>query len=148
MLAADVRGGAERRARARAPQVELDLRDGRAVRDAVLGHRPQVVINCAAWTAVDAAETCESEALEINGHAVRPLAQVCRRAGARLVHLSTDYVIRRRGGKQYHEDSPTGRSTPTAGPSSPGSARLWTRATTWCAPPGCTARAGRTSSAP
>ncbi|MGN9785129.1 dTDP-4-dehydrorhamnose reductase [Nonomuraea sp. ZG12] len=87
---------------------ELDLCDVRAVRDAVADHRPQVVINCAAWTAVDAAETREDEALEINGHAVGTLARVCRRAGARLLHLSTDYVFDGESGRPYHEDSPTG----------------------------------------
>jgi dTDP-4-dehydrorhamnose reductase len=110
MLAADVLG---RAALTGEPVLalrrsELDLCDGRAVRDAVFGYRPEVVINCAAWTAVDAAETHEDEALEINGHAVRMLAQVCRRVGARLLHLSTDYVFDGASGRPYHEGSPTG----------------------------------------
>src|SRR5688500_11223457 len=85
-------------------RAELDLCDGRAVREAVFGHRPEVVINCAAWTAVDAAEIHEDEALEINGHAVRTLAQACRRVGARLLHLSTDYVFDGASDLPYHED--------------------------------------------
>ncbi|MEV7908398.1 sugar nucleotide-binding protein, partial [Streptomyces anulatus] len=45
---------------------DLDLRDERAVRDLVAEHRPDVVVNCAAWTAVDDAETREEEALAVN----------------------------------------------------------------------------------
>ena len=84
---------------------ELDLRDGRAVRDFVGAYRAQVVINCAAWTAVDEAETHEEEALAVNGHAVRTLAESCARSGARLLHLSTDYVFDGTAGP-YREDAP------------------------------------------
>ncbi|MEV4103095.1 dTDP-4-dehydrorhamnose reductase [Nonomuraea sp. NPDC049649] len=84
---------------------ELDLRDARAVRDLVRAYRPRVVVNCAAWTAVDLAETREAEALEINGTAVRTLAEVCERSGARLVHLSTDYVFDGTSADPYPEDA-------------------------------------------
>ncbi|MFC4011041.1 dTDP-4-dehydrorhamnose reductase [Nonomuraea purpurea] len=87
---------------------ELDLCDKRAVRDFVSAYRPRVVVNCAGWTAVDAAETHEDEALAINGHAVRWLAEACDRAGARLVHVSTDYVFDGAGATPYLEDSPPG----------------------------------------
>ncbi|WP_049559512.1 dTDP-4-dehydrorhamnose reductase [Nonomuraea sp. SBT364] len=86
---------------------ELDLRDPRAVRDFVSAYRPRVVVNCAAWTAVDEAETREAEALAVNGHAVRTLAEVCERTGARLLHLSTDYVFDGAGALPYREDAPT-----------------------------------------
>ncbi|WP_336209675.1 dTDP-4-dehydrorhamnose reductase [Nonomuraea sp. LPB2021202275-12-8] len=89
-------------------RAELDLRDSRAVHDLVSAYRPEVVINCAAWTAVDDAETHEDEALAINGHAVRTLAQACESAGARLLHLSTDYVFDGTSRRPYTEDSPTG----------------------------------------
>src|SRR5690606_24131628 len=59
---------------------EPDLRDARAVRDLVRAHRPRVVVDCAAWTAVVLAETREAGALEINGTAARTLAEVCERA--------------------------------------------------------------------
>ncbi|SDI67067.1 dTDP-4-dehydrorhamnose reductase [Nonomuraea jiangxiensis] len=87
---------------------ELDLCDKRAVRDFVSAYRPRVVINCAAWTAVDDAETREPEALAINGHAVHWLAEACGRVGARLVHVSTDYVFGGDDPQPYREDSPTG----------------------------------------
>jgi dTDP-4-dehydrorhamnose reductase len=86
---------------------ELDLCDSRAVRDFVSAYRPGVVINCAGWTAVDEAETHEAEALAVNGHAVRGLARACDLAGARLVHLSTDYVFAGTGAQPYREDAPT-----------------------------------------
>ncbi|MFI6921706.1 dTDP-4-dehydrorhamnose reductase [Nonomuraea spiralis] len=86
---------------------ELDLSDGRAVRDFVSAYRPGVVINCAAWTAVDDAETYEDEALAINGHAVGVLAESCALAGARLVHVSTDYVFDGTAPGPYPEDAPT-----------------------------------------
>lgn len=110
MLATDV---AYRLAVAREPvlaldRAGLDLLDARAVRDLVGAYRPRVVVNCAAWTAVDAAEAYEEEALAINGHAVGTLADACTRAGARLLHLSTDYVFDGRGREPYREDGPTG----------------------------------------
>ncbi|WP_327088058.1 dTDP-4-dehydrorhamnose reductase [Nonomuraea sp. NBC_01738] len=85
-------------------RAELDLCDERAVRDFVGAYRPRVVVNCAAWTAVDAAETHEDEALAVNGHAVATLADACLRAGSRLVHVSTDYVFDGQGRLPYRED--------------------------------------------
>ncbi|MER7127955.1 dTDP-4-dehydrorhamnose reductase [Streptosporangium saharense] len=86
---------------------DLDLRDGRAVRDVVTGHGPDVVVNCAAWTAVDDAETHEREALAVNGHGVRALAEACGRLGALMVQPSTDYVFDGTGTEPYPEDAPT-----------------------------------------
>ncbi|MFC4112793.1 dTDP-4-dehydrorhamnose reductase [Nonomuraea zeae] len=89
-------------------RAELDLCDKRAVRDFVCAYRPRVVVNCAAWTAVDEAETREDEAMEINGHAVGNLAEACTRAGSKLLHLSTDYVFDGSGREPYLEGDPTG----------------------------------------
>ncbi|MUN39977.1 MULTISPECIES: dTDP-4-dehydrorhamnose reductase [Actinomadura] len=86
---------------------ELDLTDASAVRDALRLHRPGVVLNCAAWTAVDDAETREDEALAVNGTAVAALAEGCAEIGARLVQLSTDYVFDGAGAEPYPEDHPT-----------------------------------------
>ncbi|MBO4270436.1 dTDP-4-dehydrorhamnose reductase [Microbispora triticiradicis] len=74
-------------------RADLDIRDPAAVREWVLGHRPDVVVNCAAWTGVDDAEHHEEEALAVNGHAVRELAARAAEAGARFVQISTDYVF-------------------------------------------------------
>ncbi|MFG1947698.1 dTDP-4-dehydrorhamnose reductase [Nonomuraea sp. NPDC048826] len=86
-------------------RAELDLRDARAVRDFVGAYRPRAVVNCAGWTAVDLAETREAAAMEVNGTAVRTLAEVCERSGARLVHVSTDYVFDGTAAGPYPEDA-------------------------------------------
>ncbi|MEV4473442.1 dTDP-4-dehydrorhamnose reductase [Nonomuraea salmonea] len=85
---------------------ELDVSDRRAVRDFVCAYRPRVVVNCAAWTAVDDAEAHPDAALRVNGRAVGWLAEACSRAGARLVHVSTDYVFDGTSPLPYREDAP------------------------------------------
>ena len=72
---------------------DLDISDRDAVHGAVSALRPDVVINCAAWTAVDACEGDPDRAMTHNALAVRWLAESCDRTHARLVHLSTDYVF-------------------------------------------------------
>jgi len=69
----------------------LDVTDPERVHAAVHGHR--VVVNCAAWTDVDGAETAESIAYEVNALGALRLAEACRDEGAALVHVSTDYVF-------------------------------------------------------
>ncbi|MEO3807817.1 dTDP-4-dehydrorhamnose reductase [Sphaerisporangium sp. B11E5] len=83
----------------------LDLCDAAAVRDAVRRDKPDVVVNCAGWTAVDAAETDEASATAINGDAVRTLAEACAELGATLVHISTDYVFDGTARAPYAEDA-------------------------------------------
>jgi dTDP-4-dehydrorhamnose reductase len=68
---------------------------------------PQVVVNAAAWTAVDLAEGEREAAFRANAEAPRLLAEACSRHGARLVHYSTDYVFDGRGTRPYREDDPT-----------------------------------------
>jgi dTDP-4-dehydrorhamnose reductase len=85
----------------------LDLTDPAAVRQALELHRPAVVVNCAAWTAVDDAETREAEALAINGDGPAHLADACARIGAVLLHVSTDYVFAGDATTPYAEDAPT-----------------------------------------
>jgi len=87
---------------------DLDITDAEAVRDAVARHRPDVVVNCAAWTAVDDAEGHEDAALRVNGRAVGHLAAACADRGAALVQLSTDYVFDGAAEKPYAEDHPAG----------------------------------------
>lgn len=74
-------------------RASLDITDPAAVRAALAGYRPDVVVNCAAWTAVDDAEAHEAAALAVNGTAVAGLAAGCRDLGASLVQVSTDYVF-------------------------------------------------------
>ncbi|WP_309228951.1 dTDP-4-dehydrorhamnose reductase [Streptomyces lunaelactis] len=85
---------------------ELDLTDRASVHGYVMTHRPAVVVNCAAWTAVDDAESREPEALAVNGTGAGLLAQACGAAGALLLHVSTDYVFGGDGRLPYAEDAP------------------------------------------
>lgn len=75
--------------------------------------RPGVrrVINCAAFTDVDGAETREDEALAVNGHGVMHLAQACRAVGATLVHFGTDYVFAGDAHAPYSIDHPVAPAT-------------------------------------
>jgi dTDP-4-dehydrorhamnose reductase len=76
---------------------ELDVTDEVAIAAALADCRPDVVVNCAAWTAVDEAEAHEDEALAVNGtaaaHVAAAIAAGSAAPGCRLVHLSTDYVF-------------------------------------------------------
>ena len=72
---------------------DIDITDPGSVAAAMAGFAPDVVINCAAWTAVDQAETHEAAALLVNGEGPRVLAAACADLGAWLVHISTDYVF-------------------------------------------------------
>ena len=81
---------------------ELDVLDAGAVDAAVPGH--DVVVNCAAWTAVDDAETREADAFGLNAVAPALLASAARRNGARLVQISTDYVFDGVATQPYPED--------------------------------------------
>jgi len=55
--------------------------------------QPKILINCAAWTAVDLAEDCEEEAFKVNSDGVRLMAQQCRLMNIKFVHISSDYVF-------------------------------------------------------
>jgi dTDP-4-dehydrorhamnose reductase len=83
---------------------ELDVTDPVAVGAAVDGF--DVVVNCTAYAAVDAAETDEPAAFAVNAVAAAHLARASRRAGARLVHISTDYVFDGHADEPYAEDAP------------------------------------------
>ncbi|MER5862539.1 dTDP-4-dehydrorhamnose reductase [Kitasatospora sp. NPDC002040] len=86
-------------------RADLDITDAAAVLAAVSGHA--VVVNCAAWTDVDGAESAEQAATEVNGTGVRNLAAACAATGARLLHVSTDYVLAGDAAEPYAEDAPT-----------------------------------------
>jgi dTDP-4-dehydrorhamnose reductase len=85
----------------------LDITDNAAVSRLVATARPDVVINCAAFTAVDRCETEIETAHAVNEHGVRFLAQACAAANAHLVHVSTDYVFDGRLDRPYREDDST-----------------------------------------
>lgn len=87
--------------------VDCDITDSAAVATLIEGLRPDVVLNCAAYTAVDQAETERETADAVNWHAVENLAHVAATAGAVLVHISTDYVFDGESDKPYRESDPT-----------------------------------------
>jgi dTDP-4-dehydrorhamnose reductase len=72
---------------------DLDITQGQIVRDYVPDLSPKVIINCAAWTDVDGAETNELEAFRVNGDGAENLALAAKNCGAKLIHVSTDYVF-------------------------------------------------------
>ena len=76
-----------------ATRTQLDLADRDSVLGAITSWEPDVVVNAGAWTAVDACETDPDRALRINALGVRHVQQAARIVGARLCHVSTDYVF-------------------------------------------------------
>ncbi len=91
---------------------DLDVRDHLAIEDTMRRVRPDVVVNCSAYTDVDRAEDEPLEALEINAFAVKRLAAAAGAAGAAFVHYSTDFVFDGTANRPYTEDDePNPRST-------------------------------------
>ncbi|MEM1111966.1 MAG: dTDP-4-dehydrorhamnose reductase [Pseudomonadota bacterium] len=86
---------------------QLDISDAAAVSHSVSSHAPELVINAAAYTAVDRAEEEPELALRINADGPRYLAQSCREAGCRFIHISTDFVFDGSGHSPYTPDAPT-----------------------------------------
>jgi dTDP-4-dehydrorhamnose reductase len=85
-----------------------DLSDPPTCAAAIAAHRPDAVINAAAWTAVDKAEAEEPSASVVNADAVAAMARACAEAGMPLVHISTDYVFNGSGTAPFAPDAPTG----------------------------------------
>ena len=106
-LVARAPGGYEVRAPGSA---QLDITNAGAVIEAVkalaetAGDRSPVVVNAAAYTAVDAAETDHTRAFALNGDGPRLLAAACSAHGVPLIHVSTDYVFSGDGDRPYRED--------------------------------------------
>ena len=88
---------------------DLDITDPAAVSAAIAHYRPGIVVNCAAWTNVDLAETHEAEALAVNGQGAASIAAACAASGAlsasgaRMIQLSTDYVFDGTATRPYSE---------------------------------------------
>lgn len=86
---------------------QIDIREKSSVKSCMDGANPDVVVNCAAYTAVDNCETDSNAAFALNGDACGTLAEVCKSCGALLVHISTDYVFDGNASSPYTEDSQT-----------------------------------------
>ena len=89
---------------------EFDLTDRAAVLAGLEAARPEVIVNAAAYTAVDKAEAEEALALRVNGEGAGHVAEAAARLGVPLLHLSTDYVFDGALDRPYREDDPTGPS--------------------------------------
>ena len=87
---------------------ELDITSIDKVMEFVRDVRPYAVINCAAYTAVDACEKEEDLAFRINALGARNLSIAAGETGAKLMHVSTDYVFDGNGSRPYRETDPTG----------------------------------------
>lgn len=93
------------------PHAALDIADPRAVAAAVAAAAPDAVINCAAFNDVDGAQDRPADAFAMNAFAVRSLARAAERAGATLVHYSSDFVFDGLATQPYDEEvSPSPKS--------------------------------------
>ena len=84
---------------------ELDITSATAIEEFFCREKVDVVVNCAAYTAVDLAEENEAKADAINHKAVALLAEACLRHNATLIHISTDYIFSGKADKPYSEES-------------------------------------------
>ena len=89
-----------------APYVQLDITDGEAVARVLMAEKPDAVIHCAAWTAVDAAEEAENipKVRAINASGTENIARVCRELDCKMVYISTDYVFDGQGETPWQPD--------------------------------------------
>lgn len=91
---------------------EVDITNGMSVELAFAEHAPDIVIHCAAMTAVDKCETERTKAFLINETGTANIATVCQKLGIRLIAISTDYVFDGDSSRPYSEDDcPTGGRT-------------------------------------
>lgn len=88
------------------PYVQLDITDAEAVEKAISEVNPDVVVHCAAWTAVDAAEDEEnkSKVKAINVDGTQNIANVCKKLGCKMIYISTDYVFNGQGTEPWQPD--------------------------------------------
>ncbi len=84
---------------------ELDITSAEKVAEFLAEFRPEFLVNCAAYTAVDKAETDESTATLLNATAVGILAEQSAKFNCKMIHISTDYVFNGNGPRPYKEDN-------------------------------------------
>ncbi len=86
---------------------EFSLDDFDAINNFITVHQPQYFINCAAYTAVDKAESEKELAYKINAESAGVIAKACKANNVQLIHISTDYVFNGMGSTPYKEDDAT-----------------------------------------
>lgn len=87
---------------------DFDITDAAATYAYIKDYRPDAVIHCSAWTAVDKAEDEMEKVRAVNTEGPRNIAVACRDIGAKMLYISTDYVFPGTGEKFYEPDDPTG----------------------------------------
>lgn len=87
---------------------DFDITDAQAVRACLTACRPDAVIHCSAWTAVDKAEDEPEKCRTVNVDGTRHIAAVCKEIGAKMLYISTDYVFPGTGERFYEPEDPTG----------------------------------------
>jgi dTDP-4-dehydrorhamnose reductase len=85
-------------------QAEIDITSAGDCANAIDKTAPQIIINAAAYTNVDACETAREDCFAVNAEAVKNIADACRNKNIRIVHFSTDYVFNGSGSAPYKED--------------------------------------------
>jgi dTDP-4-dehydrorhamnose reductase len=83
---------------------ELDITDERQTKTWITGHRPDVVVHCAAYTAVDRAEEDRDNCRAVNVLGTRYVAQACAATAAKMIYISTDYVFDGKGERPFEVD--------------------------------------------
>lgn len=83
---------------------EMDITDRVAVENVMRATKPDAVIHCAAWTAVDAAEENEEKVRAINAAGTKYIAEECKKLDCKLIYISTDYVFNGKGEKPWDPD--------------------------------------------
>lgn len=88
------------------PYVGMDITDAKAVRETILSVKPDVVVHCAAWTAVDLAEDEDKKekVYAINAKGTRNIADVCKELDCKVIYISTDYVFNGQGTEPWQPD--------------------------------------------
>lgn len=83
---------------------EMDITDKKAVEDVLLSEKPDGVIHCAAYTAVDGAEDNEELCRNINAEGTKNIAEICRKLNCKMMYISTDYVFDGQGVRPWEPD--------------------------------------------
>ena len=93
----------------KAPYISLDITDKKAVKEAITKIKPDAVIHCAAWTAVDAAEDDDKKdkVVAVNEGGTRNIALACKESGSVMTYISTDYVFNGQGTTPWKPDCKT-----------------------------------------
>ena len=88
------------------PYAQMDITDAKAVRETILSVKPDVVVHCAAWTAVDLAEDEDKKAkvYAINAKGTQNIADVCKELDCKVIYISTDYVFNGQGTEPWQPD--------------------------------------------